>query len=165
MLNKKKMLPKKAQEEIVGFALIIIIVAIILLFFLVFYLRSGEKEGVESYEADSFVQAFLHYTTECEDYLEYLSVQKLIFECNNNALCLDDREACEVLNSTLRGIVSESWSIGEDRPVKGYELKIMANQEEVLSFMEGNITKNYKGAKQDFTRSGDFIEILFRAYY
>ena len=161
MLNKKK----KAQEEIIGFALIVIIVAVILLFFLIFYIKSGEKEGVESYEADSFIQAVLQYTTECRDYLEYLSVQKLIFECNNNALCLDDREACEVLNSTLGEIVDKSWLIGEDRPVKGYELKIMANQEEMLSFVEGNITKNYKGAKQDFTKSGNFIEIFFRAYY
>lgn len=54
ILNKKK----KAQEEIVGFALIIIIVAVILLFFLNFYLRSGEKESVESYEVNSFILAF-----------------------------------------------------------------------------------------------------------
>jgi len=159
------MLSKKAQEEIVGFALIIIIVAVILLFFLSFYIRSGEKEGVESYEADSFIQAFLHYTTECGDYLEYFSIQKLIFECNNDSLCLDDRKACDVLNSTLKGIVEESWKVGEDKPVKGYELKIMTNQEEILSFIKGNITRNYKGAKQDFTKGGDFIEIFFRAYY
>lgn len=160
MLNKKK----KAQEEIVGFALIIIIVAVILLFFINFYIRSGEKESVENYEVDSFIQAFLHYTTECETYLEYLSVQKLIFECNNDAWC-DDRRACEILNSTLRDIVDKTWRVGEDEPIKGYELDIMINQQEVLSFIEGNITKNYKGAKQDFTRSGDSIEILFRAYY
>lgn len=161
MLNKEK----KAQEEIVGFALIIIIVAVVLLFFLNFYIRSGEKEGVESYEVDSFIQAFLHYTTECEDYFEYLSVQKLIFECNDDARCLnDDREACEILNSTLKGIVRESWIVGEDRPIKGYELKITANQEEILLFRDGNITRNYKGAKQDFAKGGDSIEIFFRAY-
>ncbi len=161
MLNKKK----KAQEEIVGFALIIIIVAVILLFFLNFYLRSEKKEGVESYEADSFILAFLQYTTECEDYLEYLSVQDLIFECNNDALCLDDREACDVLNSTLRNIVDETWRVGGNYPVKGYELNITANEEEILSFIEGNITKNYKGAEQPFSQSGDSIKIFFRAYY
>ena len=161
MLNKKK----KAQEEIVGFALIIIIVAVILLFFLNFYLRSEKKEGVESYEADSFILAFLQYTTECEDYLEYLSVQDLIFECNNDALCLDDREACDVLNSTLRNIVDETWRVGKNYPVKGYELNITANEEEILSFIEGNITKNYKGAEQPFSQSGDSIKIFFRAYY
>ena len=158
MLNKKK----KAQEEIVGFALIIIIVAVILLFFINFYIRSGEKEGVESYEVDSFIQAFLHYTTDCEDYLEYLSVQDLIFECNNDALCLDDREACDILNSTLKNIVDKTWKVGENYPVKGYELKITINQQEVLSFIEGNITKNYKGAVQFLPES---INVSFRAYY
>ncbi len=161
MLNKKK----KAQEEIVGFAVIIIIVAVILLFFLSFYIKSGEKESVESYEVNSFIQAFLHYTTECKDYLEYLSVQKLIFECNNDAFCLNDKKACDVLNSTLKNLVDKTWKVGEDMPVKGYELNIMANEEEILSFTEGNATGNYKGAKQDFTRSGVSIEILFRAYY
>jgi len=161
MLNKKK----KAQEEMVGFALIIIIVAVILLFFINFYIRSGEKESVESYEADSFIQAFLHYTTECEDYLEYLSIQKLIFECNDDALCLnDDKEACDILNSTLKNIVDKTWKVGEDMPVKGYELKITANEEEIpfISFMGGNITGNYRGAVQLLPES---IDVSFRAYY
>lgn len=163
MLNKKK----KAQEEIVGFALIIIIVAVILLFFINFYIRSGEKESVENYEVDSFIQAFLHYTTECEDYLEYLSVQDLIFECNDDALCLDDRKACDVLNSTLRNIVDKTWRVGENRPVKGYELNITTNQEKILSFIKGNITGNYKGAVQllPFPGGADSIDIFFRAYY
>lgn len=161
MLNKKK----KAQEEMVGFALIIIIVAVILLFFLNFYIRSGEKESVQNYEVNSFIQAFLHYTTECEDYLEYLSVQDLILECNDDAFCLNDEKACDVLNSTLRNIADKTWRVGENYPVKGYKLNITANQVEILSFIEGNITKNYKGAEQPFSQSGDSIKIFFRAYY
>ncbi len=50
-----KKIQKKAQEELVGFALIIIIVAVILLFLIVFSLRSNEKEAVESYEVNSFI--------------------------------------------------------------------------------------------------------------
>jgi len=161
MLNKKK----KAQEEIVGFALIIIIVAVILLFFINFYIRSGEKESVESYEADSFIQALLHYTTDCEDYLENLSIQDLILECDDDTLCLDYRKTCDVLNSTLRNIVDKTWRVGEDEPVKGYELNITANQKEILSFIEGNITRNYKGAEQSLPKSGYLIKIFFRAYY
>ncbi len=161
-MNKKN---KRAQEEIVGFVIIIIVVAIIFLFFLNFYLKSEKKEGVESYEADSFIQALLSYTTECRDYLEYLPVQDLIIECVNGASCLDGQEACEILDSTLENIVTESWLVGEDRPVKGYELKVMANDEELVSFRDGNITKSYKGAKQDFSRTGNSIDIFFRAYY
>jgi hypothetical protein len=150
----------------IGFALIIIIVSVILLVFLGFSLREPQKELVESYEVESFIQGFLQYTTDCRDSgnLEYLSIRKLIFDCNNREKCLDGRESCEVLNSTLTGIVKESWKI-EKRPVKGYELKIISNEAEMLVLKEGNITKNYKGSMQDFRTSGNSFEIFFTAYY
>lgn len=154
---------KLGQEEIVGFAVIIIIMAVIILFFLVFYLR-GERESVESYEANSFIQAFLHYTTDCENYREYLSIQKLIFECEKDFVCLDGRNSCEVLNSTLRGIVEESWKAGEDYPVKGYELNITTAQKELIYLKEGNISANYHSARQDFLSGGIKAEIVFKVY-
>ena len=72
---------KYGQEEMVGFALIMIIVAIILLIFLSFSLGKSEKETVESYEVESFIQSMSQYTTDCRDNLEYVSIQKLIFDC------------------------------------------------------------------------------------
>ncbi len=158
---------KKAQEEIVGFALIIIIVAVILLIFLGFSLNTSQKEIVESYEVDSFIQAFLQYTTDCRDQsdLEYLSIQKLIFNCYNDGVCLDERYTCEVLNSTLKDVVKKSWKVEGDRPVKGYELKIIIDNVERLLFEEGNITQNYKGSMQDFAKRGEDYEIYFKAYY
>jgi len=156
---------KKAQEEMLGFALIMIIVAVILLVFLGFSLKSPQKEMVESYEVESFIQAFLQYTSDCEKTYQsnYLSVQKLILECDKGETCLDG-DACEVLNSTLKEIVEASWKwkTGEDRPVKAYELTINSDTEEILSFKEGNITRNYKGSLQILPNS---IEILFTAYY
>ena len=156
---------KFGQEEIVGFALIIIIVAVILLIFLGFSLRNQQKEIVEDYEVDSFIQSFLQYTTDCEDNLEYLSIQKLIFNCYDREICLDKRDACDVLNSTLKDIVKESWNVEGDRPVKGYELRIIIDEEEILLLEEGNITKNYKESMQDFSKSGKDSEIYFKAYY
>ena len=159
---------RKAQEEMVGFALIIIIVAVILLVFIGFSLRNPQKENIESYEIESFIQAFLQYTTNCRDLnnLEYLSVQDLIFDCSNNEKCLDERDTCEVLDSTLTGIVEESWKVDGDRPVKGYELNITRNGIEVIpSLNKGDITKNYKGSTQDFVKGGNSIEIFFIAYY
>lgn len=159
----------KGQEEMIGFALIIIIVAVILLVFLTLSLRNKSKEGVESYEVESFIQAVLQYTTECRDSndLEFLSIQKLIFDCSNEEQCLDERNSCEVLNSELANIIEESWQVGEDRPVKGYSLKITENEvEEVLPVIEqGNITANYKTGVQDFSKPGKTIEIFFTAYY
>lgn len=156
-----KKIQKKAQEELVGFALIIIIVAVILLFLIVFSLRSNEKEAVESSEVNSFIQAFLQYSTDCRDNLEYFSVQDLISECNNEAVCLDERDSCEVLNSTLKNIIGVSWKVGQDRPVKGYDLKITANKREIIALKAGNITRNDKGAGQSLP---DSIEVSFRVY-
>ena len=98
MIEKIK-IKKKGQEEMLGFALIIIIVAVILLVFLGFSLRGSQKQGVESYEADSFMQAFLQYTTDCAENYEtdYLDIQDLVFECDDGNTCLDGRDACEVL--------------------------------------------------------------------
>ena len=158
---------KKAQEEMIGFALIIIIVAVIMLVFLNLSLKSPEKQAVESYEVDSFIQAFLQYDTDCEETYEtnYLSVQELIFNCNDEEKCLDERDTCEVLESTLQEITEECWKVGVDYPVKGYQMNITVNGEELISFKEGNITGNYKGGSQDFTQRGNSIDILFTAYY
>ncbi len=156
---------KKAQEEMIGFVLIIVLVAVILLIFLGFSLRSPQKEVVESYEVEGFIQVFLQYTTDCRDNLEYLSIRKLIFDCNDGGTCLDERDACEVLDSTLTRIVEESWKVEGDRPVKGYGLNITSNGKEMLLIKEGNVTKNYKWAMQDFSRSGSLIEISFMAYF
>lgn len=155
---------KKAQEEMIGFALIIIVVAVILLVFLRISLRSPEKEGVESYEVESFIQAFLQYHTNCSETYEanYLSIRELIFSCDNAELCLDERDSCEVLESTLKEITEESWQVEGDRPVKGYELNITANGEEILAFQEGEITNNYKGAIVPFPRE---VDVYFTAYY
>ena len=157
---------KRAQEEIVGFAVIVIIVAVIMLFLLVFYIKSPKEESVKSYEVNSFIQSFLHYTTDCEDYYGGMSVKKLIFECDSNEVCLnDERRACEVLNSTLKAITKESWQVGENRSVKGYELKITTSQAEILLLKEGDITNNYKTGSQNFASGRDSVNVSFKAYY
>jgi hypothetical protein len=167
-MDFEKLKGKRAQEEMIGFALIIILVAIILLVFLGISLRSPQKENVESYEVKSFVQAFLQYTTDCRDSndLGYFSVKDLIFSCNRNEKCLDERNTCEVLNFTLTGITKESWKVEGNRPVKGYELKILKDETEItLMIKKGNVTDNYKSSVQDFSKSGSSFDIFFTAYY
>ncbi|GBE19977.1 MAG TPA: hypothetical protein ENG87_04130 [Candidatus Pacearchaeota archaeon] len=158
------MLNKRAQEEMVGFALIIIVVAVILLIFLSFSLRDSKKETVESYEIESFINAFLQHTTDCGSYrTSHLSIRELIFDCNSNEKCLDERDTCEVLNSTLVEILDENWKIGEDRPIKGYELKILRNSAVSMVIQKGDITKNYKGDFVDLGKAS--TEVYFTAYY
>jgi len=156
---------KRGQEEMVGFALIIIIVAVILLIFLGFSIRNSQRESVESYEIESFIQATLQYTTSCEDYFGYLSVQETIFDCSENQVCQNGKSSCDVLEDTLKGILAESWNVEGDRPVKGYELKITSNEQEILSLSEGNQTRNSKGAMQNLEKAGNEIEFYFTTYY
>jgi len=156
---------KEGQEEMVGFILIMIIVAVILVVLLSFSLNKSGKETVESYEVNSFIQSILQYTTDCSNDLEYLSVQKLIFNCYDSGKCLDERNSCSVLNSTLKDIVSKSWKVGADRPIKGYEITILTGGAELVAIKEGNITKNYEGSMQDFSRKGEEYEISLKIYY
>ena len=157
---------KSGQEEMVGFALIMIIVAVVLLIFLGFSLRNQQDEAVENYEVDSFIQAFLQYTTDCAEGYEprYHSIRKLIVSCNNQEKCLDERNTCEVLEFTLKGIIEETWKIEGDRPIKGYNLNILSDDNNViLNISDGNITQNYKGSMQSLGKED--IDIFFSAYY
>ena len=160
-----KEIKKKAQGEMVGFALIMIIVAIILLVLLSISLRRPQQENVESYEVDSFIQAFLQYTSDCRNEREYLDIQELIIDCDNGRMCVDDRDTCEVLSSTMEEIIEESWKVGEDRPVLGYELKILSGEREILSLDKGNKTQNYKGSVQSLGKRGNEFDVSFTAYY
>ena len=165
--NFPKLTSKRGQEEMIGFALIIIIVAVILLVFLAVSLKNSNKEALGVNEVDSFIQSFLSYTTDCrEDSNNYYSIQDLIIECNNyEGSCLDGRKTCDVLNSTLREIVEESWKISENTPIIGYELLIGAEEIELISFKAGNSTNSYKGSMQEFSSRGMSIIIDFTAYY
>ena len=161
-----EIVPRKAQEEIVGFGMIIIIVAIILLIFLSISLKKPEKDLIESYEINSFIQSVLQYNTGCRDTsnLKYLSVKDLIFECYKQGKCYDETNTCGVLNFTLNDILNKTWKTGEDYPYKGYNFNITLENRELISINKGNITNNYKAGLQNFAKSGNLIDIIFRVY-
>ena len=123
---------KRAQEEIVGFAVIVIIVSIIVVFFLVFSI-SNKGEQIDSYEAESFLQSALVYTSSCEERSQLLSIQDLIVACYDEQVCGNGQDACLVLEQTLTGITEESWNVGSDFPVKGYKLEGFTGEEVVFS--------------------------------
>ncbi len=157
-------LKKKGQEEMVGFVVIVVIISVVLLVLLGFLLRSSNKSTVESYEVENFIQAALQYTTNCENQLEFLSLQNLIVACENTEKCLNEENSCEILNETLKGIIKTGWNVNEQSPIKGYKLNIRVEGEERLSLKEGNETKNYKGAFEDFAKEGKNYEISLNIY-
>jgi len=153
---------KRAQEEMVGFALIIIIVAVVLVIFLGLYLNKPVKEGVESYEANSFLQATMGYTTNCEtNRNSHPSVKELITDCYGKKECLNGEDSCEVLDSTLRGILDESWKVGENRPYEGYELNISMKGEKIVNIKEGGVSGESRGS----SLLGTDPEISFIVYF
>ena len=146
---------KKGQEEMIGFALIIILVSVILLVFLAFSLNKPKTE-IESYEVNSFLQATLQYTTNCQTSLgnkKFNTLQDLVFECDLKNKCSNEEDTCKILNETLTDLLDESWPTGEDRPNKGYELTINTQENLILSIQEGNLTKNCRESYQSFSKS------------
>ena len=158
-MEKRK---KRAQEEMVGFVVIVVIVMIIIVFFLLFSLSS--KPQTKSYEAQSFLQAALQYTTPCEINYQYMSVQNLIFSCYNQQTCSDGTNSCSVLSGTLNYMLNTSWPIGPNFPTKGYKLEISSDSGSIVSINQSNITGTYKGAQQVLPESGISINVLFTAY-
>jgi len=158
----------KAQEEIVGFAVIMVIVAIILVIILGFTLRkpsSAKTTFQTSYQAESFTQTLLQYTTDCTSGQEYLNMQDIIISCNNNEQCDDGRTSCSVLEAVLRKIIDKSWNVGTDSSVKGYDIKISTAENAIIDLNEGNKTASSRGAVQDFSRSGTDYEMTFQLYF
>jgi hypothetical protein len=168
---------KTGQEEMVGFGLILIIVAVVFLIFISASIRKSPEKTVD-YQANSFIQAVLQYTTECkEENLKSLTVQKLIHRClENNPCYVSNKDPCVVLNDTLKGnkavkgIIKASWDTNEGSPVAGYFLIINISEgnteKQFLKITDGVVTNNYRGSEQDLPEGGgEYISFLFNVYY
>ncbi|VVB82070.1 Uncharacterised protein [uncultured archaeon] len=164
MMFKKN---RRAQEEMVGFAVIVIIVGIILIVLLGFMIgnKNNQQGNVESYEIESFIQASLQYSSSCGNELEFLSVQQLINACDSGTICLDNQDSCDTLNQTIKGLIDSGWSVGNGSAIKGYQFKVMSEGNEKLIIQKGNETSNYKGGFQDFASGVDSYEVSLKVYY
>jgi len=125
MIDKKD--NKKAQEEMVGFVFIIILVAVIAVVFLGIALRKPQSQSFkESQEIQNFLESLRQYTTICQTNLGYATIEELADMCYNNDICLnkEEKEACGVLETELKGILKASFLVSEEAPVKAYNMSI-----------------------------------------
>lgn len=162
-----KPINKKAQEEMIGFAMIIVLIAIILLVFLGISLNKNRNQSTDTAEVDSFMQAMLQYTTSCQDNFGYLSMKNLIFACvsdSSGVSCPDSKDACSSLNSDLNGIMSNSWIVGDGSPTKGYNLNITSNTGKTISVKSGNVTQTSQGTSQALSNEGVSVNIMLEVY-
>jgi hypothetical protein len=173
MLKENKRL-RKAQDEMVGFALIVIIIAVVFIVIVSVYIRKPQ-EKTQDYEVNSFVQALLQYTTTCEEENnENLTIQELLNKCQEGNPCyyneIIHRESnpCKILNDTIKEVVKASWETG----IKGYWFNITISkdgetEEQILNIKEGVVTKNYRTGGQDLppkAGSWEYAIILFDVY-
>ena len=158
-----KNINKKGQEEMVGFAFIVIIVAVVLIVFLSIAFSGDRNEGPQSFEIENFLQVMLTQTTDCFDGIKYLSIKQLMFDCADGEICEDSRFTCTVLEEYLGNVSDLSWNTGSD--TLGYTLKVDLNGIPMIPEISvGNVTRNYRGASQNFSKNGNSHAIEFKAY-
>ncbi len=118
---------RKCQQEIAGFVVIVVVVIMIGLIFFSFSIGSGESVETNSVEIENLLSASMGHISSCaiNFYPQYLDMEELIKECYDNGRCLDDRDACEVLNEEYLDLIENSLDIGNERVNKGFELKIL----------------------------------------
>jgi hypothetical protein len=150
---------RRGQEEMVGFVMVVILVAIIFLVFIGIFIRQDSSViDKDSREIGQFLESFDKYTTDCAIGFEpdFSDIGELTGDCYEGKLCVNGENACDVLERESRGILEESFSIGEDNYYKGYEFgsyyEFEDEREEVLVSSIGNCTGSFVGAES--LRSG-----------
>lgn len=156
---------KSAQEEIAGFGIILIVIAVIAVVFISLSLNKAQKQELEDYESSGFLSALMEKTTDCEKNAKFLSVKDLIFECGRDYNCVNGENSCNVLNETLGSSLRDNWQVGQEYPIKGYNLMVNYENELYFNITSGNLTSEYKGAMQNYSKINENAEFYFRVYY
>ena len=131
---------RKAQQEILGFVLIVVIVSIIGVIFLVLTMGRAPSTAYNSVEISNLLESSMHYTTDCAvNYVpQYKDGQDLIKSCYNEQIgnylnCLDERNVCDALKTTMQNLIQQTLDVHEDSPNKAFKFNIYfspTNEEE-----------------------------------
>lgn len=124
---KKIRLPesKRSQHEIVGFVIIVVIVSVVGLILLSFNLGKDPAKQTSA-EISHFLQSSMYHTSSCAINFvpQYKDVEDLIKLCYNGQRCLDGRDTCDVLNSTMQDLIERGFDIDPSGVNKAYKMKI-----------------------------------------
>lgn len=156
----------RGQEEIIGFGIILLVIAVIFLVFLSFSNNKNNEENLDDFKTTSFTKALMELTTTCEKNSDFVSVKDLIFECGKKAECSNEEDSCGILEETIENSMSASWNVNANSSVKGYEIVINLEGENLINITGENFTSgdNFKGATQKYSKSGDDAEIFVKIY-
>ncbi len=127
--EKQISLGKGGQEELVGFVLVVVIVVIagLILLSLLFRLED-DVDGESSGDIAQFLESTFYTTSACHTYspTSAATIGELVNTCagDKEARCREGTRVCEMLNSTLPGLITGSWGIDTAAAKQGYMLQI-----------------------------------------
>jgi len=156
-------LPKKGQEELVGFVLVVVIVAIAGLILMGLFLRieDGRKETKSADIAQFLDSAFL-VTTKCHlsSPLFPSNIGELALACSSdkNELCLEGTNVCSVLNISLQDIIKSSWMVSENSVIKGYDFQIVMTMNRTTSSINTPVILIQEGVCANDYRVGEHLQ-------
>ncbi len=164
MLKKRG---KKAQQEMIGFALIVIIVVVALMIFLVIQIRNPVRE-TKSSNVQNLLTSVLKQKTNCvvsEPYYE--TVRELIRSCYENRDCKNlNQKSCEYLNSTLSEMMEDLSA--SDATISAYEVEIVWEDSEqetrqrLVKFFNGQCSGGVGGGSEFIDTSDGMIKIFLK---
>ena len=154
---------KRAQEEIIGFAVIMVLVAVILLIFLWLDLTKAPADNVDDEQIKNFLLVLVAYNTECgKTGYTNLPLSDVVAMCADEERCLDGMNSCAYLKEELENVMDVSWTVGEDAPYTRYEVWATDNEEPIMKVFKGsNITSSYK---ENSVSLGSGLKIYLKIY-
>ncbi len=150
------LLRKKGQEEMVGFVVIVVLVAIVSVVLLgISFREKTPSTGRDSSEIYQFLESMMGYTTDCALQYEpdYSELSELIAECNSNSaiICTNEENVCDKAETSIKEILSSSFKVGDDRPIKGYEFEAVYSNENdidaIFNISEGVCNGSFEGSE------------------
>ena len=154
------MIIKKAQEEMVGFAVLVILVAVIGVIFLAISLKNPSQNQITSVNVQQFSESLISSTTNCSTgtWPSLSSFSEVIDKCYNSPSeqCSEGKSVCAYLNETIPSIISSVWNIAPESAYNGasfssiFKDRISGEEKEFLSGSSGNCTSDLLGGESIF---------------
>lgn len=169
---KMRKINKKGQEEMVGFVLIVVLVIIIGIVFLGISLRNPASNiEKDSKLISSFLGSISSYTTDCEiPQSVNRDIGELISDCYNGEICGDGKTSCEVLETSLKGILNASYIVSNGSYTRYYEMGIRtkdSGRDIIQPIVQGNPLEACPSAKlsnQKQFSSGVSGELIYMSF-
>jgi hypothetical protein len=161
---------KFGQSEIVGFVLIVVLVVIAAMVFLIISAKKDTPSNNDA-QVQNMLSIMMTYTTDCAPVFvpQYDNLRDLVKSCYNSERCTNlDKMACESLNDTLGGLMTDLRKSETD--ISAYQLDVSQNNSGsvsplIPSLKEGNCSGRVAGAQQLISTDSGKIILLLRFCY